>query len=60
MLPFDNPESWNRKVRSHLPLTFKAAELGLAGVSRTQMSDPQGRLRRQELPSPEHGSMCYM
>jgi hypothetical protein len=72
MLPFDNQEFWNPKVRlplcmnppgaqSHLPLTFKTAELALAGVSKNQISD---RLKtaydNKELPPPEPGSMCYM
>jgi hypothetical protein len=72
MLPFDKPDFWNPKVRlplcmnppgarSHLALTIKAAELALAGVSSTQMSD---RLKAayddKELPPPDHGSMCYM
>jgi len=72
MLPFDNPEFWNPKVRLplcmnppgarfNLPLTFKTTELALAGLSKNQMSD---RLKavydNNELPLPEPGSMCYM
>jgi hypothetical protein len=72
MLPFDSPEFWNPKVRlplcinppgarSHLPLTFKAAELALAGLSKNQMSDRiKAAYDNKELPPPEHGSMCYM
>lgn len=72
MLPFDKPDFWNPKVRLptcmnlpaarfHLPLTYRATELALAGASTTQMS---GRLKaayhNRELPLPEPGSMCYM
>lgn len=72
MLPFDKPDFWNPKVhlplcmnppgaRSHLPLTFKAAELALAGASTTQMADRlKAAYANKELPPPEHGSMCYM
>jgi hypothetical protein len=72
MLPFDNPEFWNPKVRlplcmnppavrSHLPLTVKTAELALAGVPREQMSDRiKAAYDNKELPLPENGSMCYM
>lgn len=72
MLPLDKQDFWNPKVRlplcmnppgarSHLPLTFKAAELALAGMSTTQMA---ARLKdaydNRELPMAENGSMCYM
>jgi hypothetical protein len=72
MLPFDNPEFWNPKVRLplcanppgarfHLPLAFMAAELALAGVSKEQMSDRiKAAYDNKELPLPEQGSMCYM
>jgi hypothetical protein len=72
MLPFDNREFWNPKVRlplcmnppgarSHLPLTFKTTELALAGASKDQMSDHlKAAYDNKELPLPEHGSMCYM
>jgi len=72
LLPFDNPEFWNPKVRlplcanspgarSHLPLTFKIAELALVGASKKQMSDRlKAAYENKELPVPEHGSMCYM
>jgi hypothetical protein len=72
MLPFDNPEFWNPKVRLplctnppgarfHLPLAFKAAELALAGASKEQMSDRiKAGYDNKELPLPEQGSMCYM
>jgi hypothetical protein len=72
MLPFENPEFWNPKVRLplcanppgarfHVALAEKTAELALAGVSKDQMAD---RLKAayddKELPLPEDGSMCYM
>jgi hypothetical protein len=72
MLPFDNPEFWNPKVRlplcmnppgarSHLPLTFKTAELALGGASKSQMSDRiKAVFDNKKLPLPEPGSMCYM
>ena len=72
MLPFDNPEFWNPKVRLplcanpsgarfHLPLAFKSAELALAGASKEQMLDRIKALYDdKELPLPEPGSMCYM
>ena len=72
MLPFDNPEFWNPKVRLplcmnppgsqfNLPLTFKTTELALEGVPITQISDRlKAAYGNQELPSPGAGAMCYM
>jgi hypothetical protein len=72
MLPFEKPDFWNPKVllplcmnppgaRGHLPLTFKTAELALAGSSKEQMSDRiKAAYDNKELPLPENGSMCYM
>ena len=72
MLPFDNPEFWNPKVRLplcanppgarfHLPLAFKAGELALAGASKEQISDRlKAAYDNKELPLPEQGSMSYM
>ena len=72
MLPFDNPEFWNPKVRLpacmnppgarfHLPLTFKATGLALSGVSNNEMLDRlKAAYNNKELPLPENGSMCYM
>lgn len=72
MLPFDNPEFWNPKVRLplcmnppgarfNLPLTFKTTEFALAGLSKHQISDRiKAAFDNKELPSPEHGSMCCM
>jgi hypothetical protein len=55
MLPYDDPEFWNSKVRlplclnppaarSHLPLTFNQTELAFSGMAKTQMFD-RTRLR---------------
>jgi hypothetical protein len=72
MLPFDNPEFWNPKVRlplclnppsaqSHLPLTFKTTESAMAGLSKTQMFDSiKAAFDKKELPVPEPLAMCYM
>ena len=72
MLPFDNPEFLNPKVRLptcmnapgarfHLPLTFKSTELALAGLSTDEMSlRIKSAYEKKELPLPEDGSMCYM
>lgn len=72
MLPFDNPEFWNPKVRLplcmnppgarfNLPLTFKTTELALAGMSRSQISEGvNAAYQNKKLPLPEQGSMCYM
>ena len=72
MLPFDNPEFWDPKVRlplclnppaarTHLPLTFKTTGLVVKGLSKTQILDAiKAAFDRNELPLPEPGSMCYM
>jgi len=72
MAPYDDPEFLNPDqraplclnppaARSHLPLTFKATELALAGMSKTQMFDNiKAAFLKKELPMPEPGSMCYM
>jgi hypothetical protein len=72
MLPYDDPEFWDPKVRlplclnppaarSHLPLTFSQAELAFSGLSKTQMFDTtKTAFDKNELPLPEAGSMCYM
>ena len=72
MLPFDNPEFWNPKVRLplcmnppgarlNLPLTFKTTELALAGLSKNQISDHiKAAYDNKQLPQPESGAMCYM
>jgi hypothetical protein len=72
MAPFDDPEFLNPDqrlplclnppgARTHLPLTFKATELALAGLSKTQMLDSiKAAFDKKELPLPEPGSMCYM
>jgi hypothetical protein len=72
MLPYDDPEFWDAKVRlplclnppaarSHLPLTVNQAELAFSGLSKTQMFDTtKTAFDKNELPVPEAGSMCYM
>ncbi len=72
MAPFDDPEFLNPDqrlplclnppaVRTHLPLTFKATELAMAGLSKTQMFDSiKAAYDKKELPLPEPGAMCYM
>jgi hypothetical protein len=72
MAPFDDPEFLNPDqrlplclnppaVRTHLPLTFKATELAMAGLSRTQMFENiKAAYDKKELPLPEPGAMCYM
>jgi hypothetical protein len=72
MSAYDDPEFLNPKLRaplclnppaarSHLPFTFKATELALAGLSKTQMFERiQVAFDKKELPMPEPGSMCYM
>jgi hypothetical protein len=72
MAPFDDPEFLNPDqrlplclnppaVRTHLPLTFKATELAMAGLSRAQMFDNiKAAYDKKELPLPEPGAMCYM
>ena len=56
MLPYDDPEFWDPKLRlplcpnppaarSHLPVTFQQAELAFSGMSKTRMFDTtQGRV----------------
>jgi len=72
MLPYDDPEFWDPKVRlplclnppaarSHLPLTRNQTELALSGLSKAQMFDrTKTAFEKNELPVPEPGSMCYM
>jgi hypothetical protein len=72
MLPYDDREFWDPKVRlplclnppaarSHLPLTLNQAELAFSGLSKTQMSDStKTAFDKNELPVPETGSMCYL
>jgi hypothetical protein len=72
MGPVDSPEFWNPKmrgplcfnppaVRSVLPITYKRAELALAGLSRTQLvASMQEMVRKKELPALEPGAMSYM
>jgi hypothetical protein len=72
MLPYDDPEFWNSKVRlplclnppaarSHLPLTFNQTELAFSGMAKTQMFDrTKTAFDKSELPVPEPGSMCHM
>jgi hypothetical protein len=72
MLPSDNPEFWNSKVRlllclnplaarSHLPLTFNQIELAFPGMSKTQMFDrTKTALDKSELRflSPDRCATC--
>ncbi len=72
MLPFDDPEFMKSEVRlplclnppavqTHLPFTFKATDLVIAGVPKQEMFDQlKAAFARKELPLPESGSMCYM
>jgi hypothetical protein len=72
MLPYDDREFWDPKVRlplclnppaarSHLPLTFNQTELAFSGMSKTQMFDrTKTAFDKNELAVPESGSMCYM
>jgi hypothetical protein len=69
---FDDPEFWNPKIRgpvcynlpaarSVLPTRAKRQEMILAGLSKTRVFDGiKAASTRNELPSPEPGSMCYM
>jgi hypothetical protein len=71
MLPYDDPEFWNPKVRlplclnppaarSDLPPIFNQTELDFSGMSKTQMFDrTKTAFDKSELPVPEPGSMCY-
>jgi hypothetical protein len=59
MLPYDDPEFWDAKVRlplclnppaarSHLPLTFNQAELAFSGLSKTSdVRHDQDRVRQE-------------
>ena len=72
MAPFDDPEFLNPDQRvplclnppaaqTHLPLVFKATELGFAGLSKTQMFNSiKAAFDKKQLPLPAPGSMCYM
>lgn len=72
MLPFDNPEFWNPKIRLplcmnppgarlNLPLTLMTTEIALTGMSKSQISARiKSAYENKELPQPENGAMCYM
>jgi hypothetical protein len=72
MLPFENQEFWNPRVRLplcanppgarfHVALAFKTAELAVAGLSKNQISDRlKAAYDNKELPLPANGSMSYM
>jgi hypothetical protein len=72
MAPYDDPEFLNPDQRlplclnppaaqTHLPLTIKATELALSGMSKSRMFDAiKTAFEKKELPSPAPGSMCYM
>jgi hypothetical protein len=72
MAPYDDPEFLNPDqrlplclnppaARTHLPLTIKATELALSGMSKSQMFDTiKTAFDTKELPLPAPGSMCYM
>lgn len=72
MAPYDDPEFLNPDqrlplclnppaARTHLPLTIKATELALSGMSKSRMFDAiKAAFARNELPLPAAGSMCYM
>jgi len=48
-------------ARSHLPIVFKKTELALAGASKNELIDHiRAAFDKNELPTPEPGSMCYM
>jgi hypothetical protein len=69
---FDFPEFWNPKLRgptcfnpqaarSILPITYKRAELALAGQSRNQiMEGIKTAVAGKQFPPLEPGAMCYM
>lgn len=69
---FDNPEFWNPKVRaagcfnppaarSVLPYTYKRTEMILAGRSKQEViAAIKSAIDKKELPSLEHGAICYM
>jgi hypothetical protein len=72
MAPYDDPEFLNPDQRlplclnppaaqTHLPLTIRATELALSGMSKSRMFDAiKTAFEMRELPSPAPGSMCYM
>jgi hypothetical protein len=72
MSPFDSPEFWNAKmrgpicynpaaVRTILPYTVNRTKLVLSGSSKGQMHEKiTAALAKNELPTPEAGSMSYM
>jgi hypothetical protein len=72
MSPFDSSDFWNPRVsapicfnppaaRSVMPLSFKRAELALAGFSRSQMiARIKDAFEKKELTTPEHGAIGYM
>jgi hypothetical protein len=72
MSPFDDPEFLNPDqrlplclnppaVRTHLPLTLKATELALSGMSKDQMFETiKTAYAGKQLPMPAPGSMCFM
>jgi hypothetical protein len=72
MAPYDDPEFLNPDqrlplclnapaARTHLPLTIKATELALSGISKSRMFDTiKTAFDKKELPLPAPGSMCYM
>jgi hypothetical protein len=72
MSPYDDPEFLNPDqrlplclnppaARTHLPLTIKATELALSGMSKARMFDTiKAAFEMKRLPLPAPGSMCYM
>jgi hypothetical protein len=72
MAPYDDPEFLNPDqrlplclnppaARTHLPLTLKATELALSGMSKARMFDSiKAEFDNKQLPLPAPGSMCYM
>ena len=72
MSPFDSQEFWNPRMRapicynlaaarSVLSYTLRRTQLALAGRSREEMlAELRAALARQELSSPEPGSMSFM
>jgi hypothetical protein len=72
MLPYDDPEFWNPKVRlplclnppaarSHLPLTFNQTELLLPGCPKPRCSTgPRLRSTRANCRFPNLDRLCYM
>lgn len=72
MAGLDAPEFWNPKirgaicfnppaVRSILPISYKRAQLAIAGKSKTEiMQACKAAFARKELPTLEPGSMSYM